>query len=68
MTGVIETSSGDLLRFGEVTESAWDDDDFDELTETIRDDVPKPCYAKGDSNAPAMTRWTGIEWALVPQP
>jgi len=62
MNGVIETSTGDLLRAG-----------FTDFTagpgETLRFDVPNPPQRRGafyeDGN---MHRWTGSEWILVPQP
>lgn len=61
--GVIETSSGDLLRAG----GTYPDSDFDATLETIRNDVPEPYYRRGQRRQEAVFhRWNGSSWDLVP--
>jgi hypothetical protein len=60
--GVIETVTGDLLRAG------YCDFDIDPATETLMDEVPIPCYYRGQFYETQMSRWTGTEWILVDQP
>lgn len=58
--GVIETSSGDLLRAGKVD---WTlDGSFDGTIETVRTDVPTPPKVRGNRNFPQYRRWNGAAW------
>lgn len=61
---VINTSTGDLLRFG--YEDFENDGSFDSGTESIRTDQPEPCYRKDkpDDNG-KWHRWNGSTWGLV---
>ena len=64
--GVIETSSGDLLRCGHCV---FDDDgSFDGGTETERTDAPFPGKTRGDAGETQMSRWNGSAWVEVDQP
>ena len=64
--GVIETSSGDLLRAGYC--DFENDGSFDSGSETIRSDAPEPAKVRGDSDESQMHRWNGSAWVLVAQP
>src|SRR3990172_6072391 len=66
MNGVIETSSGNLLRFGETDFSA--DGSFNAVIETLRFDIPSDAIARGERGAALMSRWTGTAWEFVAQP
>ena len=66
MNGVIETSTGNLLRWGytDFTNSL-------ESGESIRSDVPEGAIRKGEDypeTATEMSRWDGDKWILVAQP
>ena len=61
--GVIETSTGDLLRAGFCNFST--DGKFNSLTETIRSDVPVPFYVRGKKHAPTFHRWNGSVWVEI---
>jgi hypothetical protein len=64
--GVIETATGDLLRWGFgdfATDGA-----FNSETETIRTDAPEPSKARGQHGEAQMHRWNGSAWTLVAQP
>ncbi len=63
--GVIETSSGDLLRCGYADHE--NDGSFDAGTETQRTDCPQPGKTRGEAGQTQMHRWTGT-WDLVDQP
>jgi len=64
--GVIETSSGDLLRAG--YSDFLNDGSFDSGTETYKTDVPIPAKVKYQSGETQMNRWNGSAWVLVSQP
>ena len=64
--GVIETSTGDLLKAGFCDFTA--DGSFDSNTQTQRTDVPFPAKVRGDSDETQMHRWNGSAWVLVAQP
>jgi hypothetical protein len=64
--GVIETSSGDLLRAGYCDFTG--DGSFDSGTETERTDCPHPAMTKGDPDETNMHRWNGSIWTEVAQP
>ena len=65
LNGVIETSTGDLLRAG--FSDFENDGSFDGGTETFRTDVPFPAKIRGDQDNSVMQRWTGSEWIEVAQ-
>jgi len=58
-TGVIETSSGDLLRCG------FSDFTINSATEELRTDVPFPGKRKNNSSHSTFHRWTGSAWIEV---
>ncbi len=64
--GVIETSSGDLLRAGYC--DFENDGSFNADTETQREDVPHPSKVRGDADETKMNRWNGSIWIEVDQP
>lgn len=64
MNGVIETTTGDLLRAG-VNVDFVNDGSFDAGTETIRTDVPMPPKRKGQRGVANKHRWNGSAWAEV---
>jgi len=61
MHGIIEDSTGDLLRAGFVAFAPGPG-------ESLRTDVPIPSYVRGQSGVFQMSRWSGTQWILVPQP
>ena len=61
--GVIETSTGDLLRFGYA--DFENDGRFNPPAETLREDVPSVAYYRGQVAAPGWSRWTGSAWEIV---
>ncbi len=63
-TGVIETATGDLLRWGDVPAASWDVG----ADETLRTDVPSDAQARYQLGATQMSQWTGAAWTLVAQP
>ncbi len=64
--GVIETSTGDLLKAGFC--DFVNDGSFDATTQTHRTDVPHPGKVRGDTEWEQMHRWNGSAWVEVPQP
>ena len=64
--GVIETSTGDLLRAGYC--DFVNDGSFNSGTETQRTDAPHPAKARGDERYANMHRWNGSAWIEVTQP
>lgn len=64
--GVIETSTGDLIRAGFC--DFENDDQFDSGTESYRTDVPFPFKIRGDVTEANMHRWNGSSWVEVAQP
>ena len=61
---VINTSTGDLLRFGNCNFA--NDGASDGGNESIRTDQPKPCYRKDKPNNDGKWyRWNGSSWDLV---
>jgi len=64
--GVINTSSGNLLRAG--GGDFENDGSFDSGTETYVTDVPFPNKIEGDSDETLVTHWTGSVWDEVTQP
>lgn len=63
--GVIETSSGDLLRAGYCD---FENDGKLSGSETSRTDVPHPPHIRGGEGLAQMHRWDGAAWVLVDQP
>jgi len=60
--GIIETSTGDLLRAGYTTFTAG-------AGETARSDVPEKCIARGNTLPPSQfDRWNGTIWVKITQP
>lgn len=66
MNGVIETATGDLLRFG--NSDFENDGSFDAGTETYRTDVPAGAKVRCAEDETNMTRWNGSAWVEVAQP
>lgn len=67
-TGVIKVATGNLLRYGALTQEEWENDgSFDGGTEAVRTDVPLPALRKDEPGATQMNQWTGTEWILVSQ-
>ena len=64
--GVIQTSSGDLLRAGFCNFST--DGSFNSGTESYMTTVPDPAYVKGQVGVTNMHRWSGNVWSEVTQP
>ncbi len=64
--GVIDTSTGDLLRAGFCDWSA--DGIFDSGTETYVTNVPCPPYVKGKTDLVNYHQWSGSAWVEVGQP
>lgn len=64
--GVIETTTGDLLRCG--FSDFENDGSFDGDTETYKTDTPHPGKVKGDPDETQMHRWNGSAWTEVAQP
>jgi hypothetical protein len=64
--GVIETSTGDLLRAGFC--DFQNDGSFDSATQSYRTDVPVPALARGHVGETQMHRWNGSAWVEVAQP
>lgn len=60
VNGIIETSSGDLLRAGVSSFVAG-------AGESLRADVPFPFKVKGQKGETQMHRWNGVSWVLVAQ-
>jgi hypothetical protein len=60
--GVIELSTGDLLRCG------YYDFTNNVVTEALRTDVPFPGKRRGALDETQMHRWDGAAWTLVAQP
>lgn len=65
--GVINTSSGNLLRSGCKVDFNTDGS-FDGGTETYKTDVPFPNKVEGDPEETMVTHWTGSVWDEVSQP
>ena len=65
--GVIETTSGDLLRAG-FCDFTTDGSFCQAGTETERTDAPHPAKVKGDPDETMMHRWNGSTWIEVAQP
>lgn len=65
--GVIETSSGNLLRYGKGVDFL-NDGSFDSGTESIRNDVPALALRVFQSEASQNHNWNGSAWVLVSQP
>ena len=63
INGVIETSSGDLLKAGYCNWSV--DGHFDGGTQTYRTDVPCPPKVKGLKGFTVWHRWNGSAWVEV---
>ncbi len=61
MNGVIEDSTGYLLRAGFQTFTAGDG-------ESVRSDVPVPPYVKYGPGLTQVHQWDGTDWNLVAQP
>ena len=66
MNGVIETSSGDLLRAGNA--DFENDGAFDAGTETYRTDVPDLPLIRGNPDSTNMHQWDGDSWEEVADP
>jgi len=67
MNGVIETSTGDLLRKGYC--DFENDGSFDSGSESYRTDVPEGAHVRRDTNESAQyDRWNGSTWEKVNQP
>jgi len=62
--GVIEITTGDLLRCGLADFSF----DFNPAVEVVRPDIPIPAKRRGQPTETYMHRWTGSAWSLVAQP
>lgn len=62
MNGVIETTTGDLLRKGYV--DFFNDGSFDASTESYRTDVPEEAAIRRPT-ASQNSRWTGSAWEVV---
>lgn len=61
MNGVIETSTGNLLRAGFSIFIASEE-------ETLRSDAPQPSFVKSDTSNNQMHNWNGSAWTLVDKP
>ena len=66
-SGIIKTSSGNLLRSGSNIDFE-NDGSFDSLTETYKTDVPFLNKVEGDTEETMVTHWTGSVWDEVAQP
>ncbi len=64
--GVIETSSGDLLRAGR--SDFENDGSFDAGTETYKTDVPVPPTIRKAGASGNFDRWNGSVWVEIAQP
>ena len=62
--GVIEVSTGNLLRFGYT--DFENDGSYNSSTESLRTDVPHPGKIFGDSMYTVFHRWNGSEWVEIP--
>ena len=65
MNGVIQTSTGDLLRAGYHNLSL--EDVFDGATESYRTDIPVGSFCKGAPESSVYKRWNGSLWVDVVQ-
>lgn len=63
---VVETSSGDLLRYGR--EDFANSGGFDAAIETVRFDVPVDGKIRGDKAETQMSRVVDDVWSLIDQP
>ncbi len=66
--GVIETTTGDLLRAALAPYDFSIDGAFDAATETVKTDVPRPAKVRYQQGETQMHRWSGSTWVLVTQP
>jgi len=67
MNGVIEITTGDLLRAGYGIDFLLDGV-FNGLLELVRTDVPEPAYIRTPGASGNMHRWNGVAWIEVAQP
>ena len=65
--GVINTSTGNVLRYGNEV-NFENDGPFDSDTETYKTDIPCPAKYKGQDDETMVTRWAGSELDEVAQP
>ena len=65
-SGVIETATGDLLRYGFC--DFENDGSFDPATETQRTDIPQIAVVRKAGAQGNFTRWDGSNYIQVPQP
>jgi len=65
MNGVIQISTGDLLRAGFTSFAGQ----FDAATEQERTDIPQPARVRGRRDTgETFHRWNGTAWVMVTQP
>ena len=66
INGVIDKSTGDLIRWG-ISVDFLNDGSFDAANEEIRSDVPYPGKVKNGFVLEKKHNWTGTEWVEIDQ-